>query len=69
MVEKYKSRGYLKCSADIASHSKFRGNDCIDRFYLLVISEKESESRQEEKMLLMQKHAINHCKQFVPNEK
>lgn len=67
--EKSESPLYLKCLADMLSDSEVRGDDCIDRLYLLVISEKESESRQEQKMLLMQKHAINHRMQFVLNKK
>lgn len=67
---KNKSTLYLKCLADMLSDSEVRGDDCIDRLYLLVISgKKKSESRQGQKTLLMQKHAINHHMQFLLNEK
>ena len=59
---------YLKYLADMLSDSEVRGDDCIDRFHSLIISEKESESRPEQKMLLLQKHTINHHMQFVLNE-
>lgn len=55
-----------KCLADVLSDSEVRGDDCIDRLYLLVRSEKESESK---KVLLMQEHAINHHMQFLLGEK
>lgn len=42
------------------SDSEVRGDDCIDRFYSLVVSEKESESRLEQLELVMQKYTINH---------
>jgi len=39
---------YLRCLADMLSDSEVRGDDCIDRFYSPVISEKETESRLEQ---------------------
>lgn len=50
------------------SDSEVRGDDCIDRFYLLVVSEKESESRLEQLELVMQKYTINHHIQPALNE-
>ena len=46
---------YLKCLADMPSDSEVRGDDCIDRFYSQVISEKETESGLERQKLVMQK--------------
>ena len=51
---------YLKCLADVLSDSEVRGDDCIDRFYSPIITEKETESRLEQRKLVMQKRAINH---------
>lgn len=59
---------FSKCLVDMLSDSEVRGDDCIDRFYLLVVSEKESESRLEQLKLVMQKHTINHHMRLVPNE-
>lgn len=59
---------YLTCLADMLSDSEVRGDDCIDGFYSLVISEKETESRLKQQKLVMQKSTINHHIQFVLNE-
>lgn len=48
---------YLKCLADMLSDSEVRGDDCIDRFYSPIITEKETESRLEQRKLVMhEKH-------------
>lgn len=50
------------------SDSEVRGDDCINGFYLQVISEKEKESRLQQQRRVMQKSTTNPHIQFVLNK-